>query len=90
MAKRNAVEAAADLLDRFVGRKSRCHAVSAFDKQFHRCIDPQRLHRPELLLRDAQSLAAGGQDLHRRRLREDSLHEIRGCVEHMLAVVEHQ
>ena len=98
--QRDPVEAAADLHHRArlvsVGqREARSHAAGAFDEQIH-CgrvdarADVQRGHRPQLLVGDPQSFAAGGQDLHRRRLREDRLDQIGGGVEHVLAVVEHQ
>ena len=43
-----------------------------------------------MLVGDPQPFAAGGQDPHRRRLRQDGLDQIGGGVEHVLAVVEHQ
>ena len=57
-------------------REARRHALGAFDEQIH-CgrvdsrADIQRGHRPQLLVGDPQPFAAGGQNLHRRRLRED-------------------
>ena len=52
--------------------------------------DVQRGHRPQLLVGDSESFAAGGQDSYRRRVRQDGLDQIGGGVEHVLAVVEHQ
>ena len=43
-----------------------------------------------MLVGDPQPFAAGGQDSHRRRLRQDGFDQIGGGVEHVLAVVEHQ
>ena len=98
--QRDPVEASADLHHRVrligVGhREARRHALGAFDEQTHRGrvdsrADVQRGHRPQLLVGDPQSFAAGGQDLHGRRLREDRFDQIGGGVEHVLAVVEHQ
>ena len=69
--------------------------MATFDKQGHCCrvdtrADVQRRHQPHLFVRDPQSFAARGQNLHRRRVREDGLDQIGGGVAHMLAVVEHQ
>jgi len=54
------------------------------------CAHVQRGHRPHLLVADTQPLAAGGQDLHGRRLREDRLDQIGGGIADVFAVVEPQ
>ena len=43
-----------------------------------------------MLVGDPESFAAGGENLHGRRAREDRLDQVGGGVEHVLAVVEHQ
>ena len=98
--QRYPVEAPADLHHRggLISRghrEARGHAPGAFDEQAHRRgvdarADVQRGHRPQLLVGDPQSFAAGRQDPHRRRVRQDRLDQIGGGVEHVLAVVEHQ
>ena len=50
----------------------------------------ERGHQPQLLVGDPQSFPAGGQNPHRRRVRQDRLDQIRRSVTHVLAVVEHQ
>ena len=100
MAKRDAVEATANLhnrgrLIRVGDREARRNSLGAFDEQGDRGrvdsrADVQRGHRPQLLVGDTQSLAASGQNRHGRRLREDRLDQI-GCrLEDVLAIVEHQ
>ena len=98
--QRNSVKTTADLCDRRrlvrVGqREAWCHIARPLDEQRHRrrvdsCPDLQRGHRPQLLVGDPQSFAAGGQNPHGRRLREGDLNEISCGVQHVLAVVEHQ
>ena len=94
------VEAAADFDDgaRLVSvghREARRHAAGAFDEQID-CgrvdarADVQRGHRKHLLVGNPQAFAAGGQDPHRRGLRQDRLDQIGRGVAHVLAVVEHQ
>ena len=56
-------------------REARCNALSALDEKARRrrvdsCAHVQRGHQPQLLVGDPQSFAAGGQDPHRRRMRE--------------------
>jgi hypothetical protein len=98
--QRDPVQAAADLHHRVrlvsVGQQeARSHAARAFDEQrcgsrVDACPGVQRRHQPQLLVGDPQSLAAGGQDPHGRRLREDGLDEI-GCgLPDVFAVVDHQ
>ena len=90
--QRDAVESAADLhysvrLVRLWPPRSRGgDAMGTFDEQGH-CgrvdtrADVQRRHRPQLFVGDPQSFAAGGQDRHGRRVREDGLDQIGGGVD---------
>jgi hypothetical protein len=76
-------------------RHPRGHAVGAVDEQAHRgrvdsSFHIQCWHRPDLLVSDTQPFAAGGQNRHRDRGREDRLDQLGGGVEHMLAVVDQQ
>jgi len=76
-------------------REARCNALSALDEKARRrrvdsCAHVQRGHQPQLLVGDPQSFAAGGQDPHRRRMREYGFDLVGGSGEHVLAVVDHQ
>ncbi len=98
--QRDPVEAAADLHHRgrlasVADREARRNVLRPFDEQGHRgrvdaCADVQRGHRPQPLVGDSESFAAGGHNLGRRRGREDGLDQIGGGIEHVFAVVEHQ
>ena len=75
--------------------EARCNGLSAFEEQAHRRrvdsrADVQRGYGPHLLLGDPESFAAGGNDPHRRGLREDGFDQVGRGVENMLAVVDHQ
>ena len=76
-------------------REARGHTTGAFEKQCHRSgvdtrAEVQRGHRPQLLVGDLQTLTAGGQNPHRRRVGQDGFDQVGYGVEHVLAVVEHQ
>ena len=43
-----------------------------------------------MLVGDPESFAAGGQDLHRRRCREDCFDQIGGGIPDVLGVIDHQ
>ena len=53
--------------------ETRRHIAGTFDEQVDRRSGFQRSHRPHLLVGDPESLTAGGQHLHRRRLSRESL-----------------
>ena len=53
-------------------------------------LDRQRRHRPQALARDPQAFTAGGEHRHARAVPHDLGHQLRGPVEHVLAVVEHE
>ena len=76
-------------------REARRNALSAFDEQTHRRrVDSrcrvQRAHRPNLLVWDSESLAAGGEDSYSRRLRKYRFDQVGGGGENVLAIVDHQ
>jgi hypothetical protein len=99
--QRDPVEAPADLHHRgrltiiAARREARRHVLRPIDEQGHRGrvdarADVQRGHRPQPLVGDAESFAAGGHDLGRGRGRQDGLDQIGGGVQHVFAVVKHQ
>ena len=62
---------------RLIGQRPETMHCGAFDEQLHGSrVKVQRGDQPQLLVGNAQTFPAGGQDLHRGRVREDGLDKI--------------
>ena len=91
--ERDAVESTADLGDRGVVRvdgRVRSHRPCPLVEQLHGLVVDERAERPHLLPSDGESFAARGQDPRRLRSAEHAVRQVRGGVEEVLAVVEHE
>jgi hypothetical protein len=64
-------------------------AVRALHEQLDACLAIERWHAPRGLARDAQRLAARGEDVERRAAPQQLVDEWPHATEHVLAVVEH-